>query len=193
MRRVWLDQQDPAANPRAVEAILAADLVVLGPSSLFTSIVPNLQVPGIARALVGTHAVRVFVCPKIDSLGETQGMSVADHVDQLLSLESPPLLDAVLVHHADAPEFVFPYAPGPAYRTSALAGDVVTSRDIDSAKRAPFGPIQAGEREISRIEQSVPVVLVRDFTGSESPAVHDAQALASALEEVLDQCRSARR
>ena len=120
-------------------------------------------------------------------------MSVADHVDQLLSLASSPLLDAVLVHHADAPEFVYPYAPGPAYRTSALAGDVVTARDIDTAKRAPFGPIQAGEREISRIEQSVPVVLVRDFTGSESAAVHDVKALASALEEVLDQCRSARR
>lgn len=193
MRRVWLDQQDPAANPRAVEAILAADLVVLGPGSLFTSIVPNLQVPGIAHALAGTHAVRVFVCPKIDSLGETQGMSVADHVDQLLSLASSPLLDAVLVHHADTPEFVYPYAPGPAYRSSALAGDVVTARDIDTAKRAPFGPIQAGEREISRIEQSVPVVLVRDFTGSESAAVHDVKALASALEEVLDQCRSARR
>ena len=193
MERVWLDQDDPAANPRAVEAILAADLVVLGPGSLFTSIVPNLQVPGIVRALAGTHAVRVFVCPKIDSLGETQGMSVADHVDQLLSLASSPLLDAVLVHHADAPEFVYPYAPGPAYRTSALSGDVVTARDIDTAKRAPFGPIQAGEQEISRIEQSVPVVLVRDFTGSESAAVHDVEILANALQEVFYLCRSARR
>ena len=193
MQRVWLDQQDPAANPRAVEAILSADLVVLGPGSLFTSIVSNLQVPGIAGALAHTHAVRVFVCPKIDSLGETQGMSVADHVDQLLAQSERPLLDAVLVHHASTPEFVYPYAPGPAYRMGALADEVVSARDIDTAKRAPFGPIEAGEQDIARIKGNVPAVLVRDFTGSESAAVHDVQALATALGEVLDQCRSARR
>lgn len=193
MERVWLDQDDPAANPRAVDAILAADLVVLGPGSLFTSIIPNLQVPGIARALAETRAVRVFVCPKIDSLGETRGMSAADHVARLLEQASEPLLDAVLVHRADVPEFVYPYAPGPAYRTVALGGDVVSAREIDAAKNAPFGPIQADGRDVARIERDVPVVLVRDFTGCESAAVHDVDILAKALQEVFDLCHSARR
>lgn len=193
MERVWLDQEDPVANPRAVDAILSADLVVLGPGSLFTSIIPNLQVPGIARALSRTRAVRVFVCPKIDSLGETRDMSAADHVIQLLAQAPEPLLDAVLVHRAEGPEFVYPYAPGPAYRMGALAGDVVSARDIDAAKSAPFGPIQAGDSDVALIEHEVPVVLVRDFTGCESAAVHDVQALANALGEVLDLCRSARR
>ena len=193
MERVWLDQDDPVANPRAVDAILAADLVVLGPGSLFTSIIPNIQVPGIARALADTRAVRVFVCPKIDSLGETRGMSAADHVARLLEQASDSLLDAVLVHRASGPELVYPYASEPAYRTVALGGDVVSARDIDKAKNAPFGPIQAGDRDLARIERDVPVVLVRDFTGRESAAVHDVDNLANALQEVFGLCRSARR
>ena len=85
MSEVRLEPACPAANEEAVEAILNADLVVLGPGSLFTSIIPNVLVPGIRDALAATSATRVFVCPKIDSLGETAGMSVADHVEALVA------------------------------------------------------------------------------------------------------------
>lgn len=189
-----LDQDAPAANEGAVRAILEADLVVLGPGSLFTSIAPNLEVPGIVEALAATHAVRVFVCPKIDSLGETRGMSVADHVEYLLGHGLADKLDAVLVHRASAPEEVYPYADQPAAPAPALAGDGVVSSDaIARAKRSPFGPIRAGEEELDRIARFVPHVLVRDFTGAESPAVHDVRALADALAEAVRTCRSARR
>ncbi len=110
--RVWLTPVDARANEAAVHAILDADLVVLGPGSLFTSIVPNVLVPGIAQALVETRARRVFVCPKIDSLGETSGMSVADHVDVLASCGLRDALDAVLVHRAEREELVYPMRSG---------------------------------------------------------------------------------
>lgn len=188
-----LDQDAPAADAGAVRAILEADLVVLGPGSLFTSIAPNLEVPGIVEALFATDAVRVFVCPKIDSLGETRGMSVADHVEYLLDHGLAGKLDAVLVHRASAPEEVYPYAADADAPAPVARGGVVSSDDIARAKRAPFGPIRAGDEELDRIGRFVPHVLVRDFTGTESPAVHDVRALADALAEAVRTCRSALR
>ena len=192
--RVWLEPADAAANEAAVRAILDADLVALGPGSLFTSIIPNVLVGGIRDALRETHAVRVFVCPKIDSLGETNGMSVADHVEALAAHVLDGALDAVLVHSASKPEFVYPYQKRAWELASAQAvaacaagahhDGVVTAEEIAAAKDAPFGPIRATAEDLARIRALVPRVLVRDFTGDGSPAVHDAGRLASALDEV---------
>ncbi len=123
--RVWLEPAGAAANPEAVEAILAADLVVLGPGSLFTSIIPNVLVDGIREALVHTSARRVFVCPKIDSLGETSGMSVADHVYALAACGLADAIDAVLVHRGAEPEFVYPYEKRAWERLVAQAAGVL--------------------------------------------------------------------
>lgn len=192
---VWLDPADAEADRDAVDAIMGADLVVLGPGSLFTSIVPNVLVPGIRDALVSTAARRVFICPKIDSLGETSGMSVADHVEVLASCGLRGALDAVLVHRAESPEFVFPYEKRAWERSVAEAaraadagaapGDVVPASTIAAVKGAPFGPIRASEEDIERIRALAGFVVIRDFTGGESPAVHDAGRLARALAEVV--------
>lgn len=123
--RVWLEPAGAVANPEAVEAILAADLVVLGPGSLFTSIIPNVLVDGIREALVRTSARRVFVCPKIDSLGETSGMSVADHVYALAACGLADAIDAVLVHRGAEPEFVYPYEKRAWERLVAQAAGVL--------------------------------------------------------------------
>ena len=192
---VWLEPADAPANHAAVDAILQADLVVMGPGSLFTSIVPNLLVPGIRQALIDTRATRVFVCPKIDSLGETSGMSVADHVDVLVRSGLGHSVDVVLVHRADEPEFVYPYEKRAWERAVALAAagavgegvpGVMSPAAIEAAKGAPFGPIRASEEDLERIRAVAGRVLVRDFTGaSASPAVHDAGRLAAALAEVV--------
>ena len=192
--RVWLEPADAAANEAAVQVILDADLVALGPGSLFTSIIPNVLVGGIRDALRKTHATRVFVCPKIDSLGETNGMSVADHVEALAAHGLDGALDAVLVHSASKPEFVYPYQKRAWELASAQAvaacaagahhDGVVTAEEIAAAKDAPFGPIRATAEDLARIRALVPRVLVRDFTGDGSPAVHDAGRLAAALDEV---------
>lgn len=123
--RVWLEPAGAVGNPEAVEAILAADLVVLGPGSLFTSIIPNVLVDGIREALCRTSARRVFVCPKIDSLGETSGMSVADHVYALAACGLADAIDAVLVHRGAEPEFVYPYEKRAWERLVAQAAGVL--------------------------------------------------------------------
>ncbi len=80
INRVFLDPPNAEAYLPAVRAILEADIVVLGPGSLYTSVIPNLMVEGIAHALRHTPAEKVYVCNVATQPGETDGYDVADHV-----------------------------------------------------------------------------------------------------------------
>ena len=83
IRRLSLQPEHPPAYPEAIKAILEADLIVLGPGSLYTSLLPNLLVDGIYRALLASSALRVYVCNVATQRGETDGYGVADHVAAL--------------------------------------------------------------------------------------------------------------
>lgn len=83
IRRVWLQPDSPPAYPKAIQAILNADMVVVGPGSLYTSLLPNLLVPDIAAALRSTRALRVFVVNVATQPGETQGFTIGDHLRAL--------------------------------------------------------------------------------------------------------------
>lgn len=80
VRRVWLEPDSPFAFPPAVRAVLAADLVVIGPGSLYTSILPNLLVPDLHEALRASRALKAFVVNIATQPGETSQFSVQDHV-----------------------------------------------------------------------------------------------------------------
>ncbi len=103
IRRVVCDPAKPRATPEAVDAILAAELIVLGPGSLYTSIVPNLLVPGISAAVRQSLAAKLYVCNVLTQPGETTGFTVGDHVEALMLNSSTPagegyrLMDTVLV------------------------------------------------------------------------------------------------
>ena len=98
IKRVYLQPERPAAFPEAVRAILDADLVVVGPGSLYTSILPNLLVDGIAKALASTEALRVYVCNVATQPGETDGFRVSDHWRALLSHVRGDAVDVVLAN-----------------------------------------------------------------------------------------------
>ncbi|MBL8165868.1 MAG: YvcK family protein [Anaerolineae bacterium] len=91
---------DAAAYGESVQAILEADLVVIGPGSLFTSILPNLLVKGIAEALRATNAYVVYVCNVATQPGETDGFTVADHVLALERQVGRGLFQVVLANNA---------------------------------------------------------------------------------------------
>ncbi len=80
IREVYLAPENPPAHPEAVRSILEADLIVLGPGSLYTSVLPNLLVQGVRRSLIAAPAPKVYVCNVATQHGETDGFSVADHV-----------------------------------------------------------------------------------------------------------------
>src|SRR6266850_2448874 len=84
IRRLYLKPDHPAAQPEAVAAILEADLIVLGPGSLYTSVLPNLLVEGIAKALLQSDGLKVYVCNVATQPGETDGYDVAAHVSALV-------------------------------------------------------------------------------------------------------------
>lgn len=81
--KVSLEPAEVPAYPPAVQAILQADMVIVGPGSLYTSILPNLLVPDIARALQHTRAKRVYACNLATQPGETDNYTVADHVNAI--------------------------------------------------------------------------------------------------------------
>ncbi len=83
IERVYLEPDDVPAYPGALRAILEADLIVAGPGSLYTSVLPNLLVREIAQALAASRATRVYVCNVATQCGETDGYSVGDHVTAL--------------------------------------------------------------------------------------------------------------
>jgi uncharacterized cofD-like protein len=80
IREVYLVPANPPAHPEAVRAILEADLIVLGPGSLYTSVLPNLLVQGVKRSLIAAPAPKIYVCNVATQYGETDGFSAADHV-----------------------------------------------------------------------------------------------------------------
>ncbi|GAB6931692.1 gluconeogenesis factor YvcK family protein [Calditerricola satsumensis] len=106
IRRVWLDPPDVAALPEAVAALEQADAIVLGPGSLYTSLLPNLLVPGIVDAIRRSPAVKLYICNVMTQPGETDGYSAADHVQALVDHVGDRLFDYVIVHSGRIPSEV---------------------------------------------------------------------------------------
>jgi uncharacterized cofD-like protein len=98
IERVYLEPDDAPAYPEAVRAILEADLVIAGPGSLYTSVLPNLLVRDIAQAVAASRALRVYVCNVATQPGETDGYSVGDHVAALERHVGGELFPAILAN-----------------------------------------------------------------------------------------------
>lgn len=80
IRRVWLEPGNPPAFPKVIRKVLEADMIVVGPGSLYTSILPNLLVPDIAHAIRASRALKIFVCNVATQRGETEDFNCGDHV-----------------------------------------------------------------------------------------------------------------
>lgn len=99
IQAVYLDPPDPPAHPDAVDAISGADHILLGPGSLFTSLIASLIVPGIRKAMQDTSARRIFVCNTRMQKGETDGLDAAAHVGAMLAHAGAFCIDTVVVQN----------------------------------------------------------------------------------------------
>jgi uncharacterized cofD-like protein len=100
IKRIYLRPENAQPLPEALEAIRLADVIILGPGSVYTSIIPNLLVEGIAEAIAKSRAIKIYVCNVMTQPGETDGYTAADHVRVLA--EHAPLTEAGrrrLIHH----------------------------------------------------------------------------------------------
>jgi uncharacterized cofD-like protein len=98
IERVWITPADVAAGSDAIAAIAEADVIVLGPGSLFTSLLPVLLVPEIRDAVATASALRLYVCNVATQAGETAGYDLADHVEALVGHTATGLVDVVLAN-----------------------------------------------------------------------------------------------
>jgi uncharacterized cofD-like protein len=99
VQRVYLEPENAPAYPEAIRAILDADLVVIGPGSLYTSVLPNLLVQDLAHAVTSSPAMKVYVCNVATQAGETEGYDVSAHVQALRAHVGPGLFYLVLANH----------------------------------------------------------------------------------------------
>ena len=104
IHEVFLNPPSALAHPDAVRAILDADLIVVGPGSLYTSVLPNLIVDGIHKAMVATSAVKIFVCNVATQHGETDGFAVEDHLAAVERHTAPDLFHAIIANNNIVPE-----------------------------------------------------------------------------------------
>ncbi len=104
LTRVELDPAAPPAFPGAVAALEQADLILLGPGSLYTSIIPNLLIPGIRQAIVKSGARVILLLNLMTQPGETDGMMGVDHLAAVQSHAGAGVVDAVLVNSTPIPE-----------------------------------------------------------------------------------------
>ena len=93
---VRLLPEHPPALPAALDAIHRAEVILLGPGSLYTSVIPNLLVDGISEAIEDSSALKIYICNIMTQEGETEGMTAQDHVAALLEHGGPGLVDLCL-------------------------------------------------------------------------------------------------
>lgn len=160
LARVRLDPPSPPAYEPALEAIREADVIVIGPGSLYTSLIPNFLVAGVADAVRASSATRIYVCNVANMRGETHGLDAADHVMALAEHGANSAVDVVLVHD--------PCLAGPGVCENDAVEAVVADEDVR-------GRIEALGIRVVAADLADPADLVR----------HSRTALLRALEGVV--------
>jgi len=158
---VHLEPPDPPGYEPALETIRRADVIVIGPGSLYTSLIPNFLVSGIAQAVADSSALRVYVCNVANMRGETGGLDAADHVAALVDHGLGGRLDVVLVHQP-------------------CAGDAPLCDD-----GAGIEAVAAGPEVIARIEALGPRVVAAALADPDDPVRHSRAELLRTLEGVV--------
>ena len=110
IKQVRLVPERPAALPESLQAIADADVIIIGPGSLYTSIIPNFLVEGISEAVAKSDALKIYVMNIMTQDGETEGCTGADHVRAILDHACPGIMDVCIANCAPISESVLePY------------------------------------------------------------------------------------
>ena len=193
LERVALESQGPVRPYEpALEAIRAADFIVLGPGSLFTSVIPNVLVPGVVDAIRASQGCTVFVCSLADMQGETWGLTAREHVEALVAHGMEGLLDFVLVHSPESCELQEEFETRGELDASEGCGSSCVE-GVAFAHPAGVRCVPVHQGDLDAIAQMGPKVFARNLVDPQHPTWHHPQALCDSFEEVLKQCRSRQR
>jgi uncharacterized cofD-like protein len=163
IERAWVTPTDVLACADALVAIAEADLIVLGPGSLYTSLLPSLLLPQIRDAVAASGALRVYVCNVATQDGETTDLDLAGHVEALIAHAGAGIVDVVLANNRP--------------------GDAATLRAPSAPVRLSWPPAL----------EHAPRLVLDDVVDASAAQRHDSDRLAAAVMRVLDREGSARR
>lgn len=139
--RVRLEPENPQVNQDAVDAIAKADLILLGPGSLYTSVIPNLLVDGIVDAIAASHALRVYICNVMTQDGETEGYTAGDHLKALLAHSGGrKLVDCCLVNSEPVQDYLLPLYAKQNSEPIRLDREVIESLGVEVELRPVVDP-----------------------------------------------------
>ncbi len=127
IKRLFTDPQDCKALPDVISAIRDAELIILGPGSLYTSVIPNLLIREIAHEIAKSSAKKIYVCNIMTQPGETDGYSVCDHINAIMKhAGSKNVIDAVLVND---------FMPSNLAKKYQIAGSYPVKLDFENLKK----------------------------------------------------------
>ncbi len=160
--QVTIEPADVRANPEALERILEADMIVIGPGSLFSSVLPNLLITDIRDAIAAAGGLRIYVCNVATQPGETEHFSAAEHLEALFNHIGEGLIDYVLIN------------------------------DNRKARRPQHWEAEPVELDIRRLEELPVVVIEEDLIDVANAHRHDPAKLAAALMRLQQEDRGDR-
>jgi len=147
IRHVFFEPEMAEPLHEVIEAIRSADAIVLGPGSLFTSVLPNFLVDRVADEVAGAHAVKIYVCNVMTQPGETEHMSAADHVESLFANAGTRVCDVVVVNDEPPSKLLDVYAKEgqepvrpDIERIAAMGLDVVRAQMISETQTVRHDP-----------------------------------------------------
>jgi uncharacterized cofD-like protein len=190
---VMLEPADALALPKTLQAIAGADLVTIGPGSLYTSLITNLLVNGVAEALAATHAIRVYIANLMTEANESLGLSVAEHIERIYEHAGRPIFDYALVSTGAISAIVRErYAAEGAEPTRAdierieamgircITGDFVAEGDVlrhaadrvtEALLTLPCAPLSLDAERTRRIGEQIPDVNSPKFLRNRGAAI----------------------
>ena len=195
LESVWLAGEDgrtPRAYEPACQAIREADLIVLGPGSLFTSIIPNLLIPGVVDAIRASRGRVLFVCALADVQGETWGLTAREHFEALAAHGMEGLIDYMLVHSKVPLRAESPATGSFAALSGAELEHASTSDLNDTQLTRGVRPISINYADMLAIQSRGPIVISRNLADADHPTWHSPFALRDAFQNVIKLARARR-
>jgi len=162
IEQVFIEPADVRANGEALERILEAEMIVLGPGSLFSSVMPNLLISDVRDALAASSGMKAYVCNVATQPGETQSMSASAHLEALFAHVGEDLIDYVILN-----------------------------RNTD-ARRPEGWLAEPVEVDVRRLEELPVVIVEEDVIDPHNAHRHDPAKLAAALMRLLQEDRISR-
>lgn len=154
---LFLSPQEPKAAKSAIDAIMNADMLVIGPGSLYTSVITNLLIPEIKAAVLKTNAIKVYVCNVMTQPGETDGYSACDHVAAIYKHVGEEFFDYVIINKQEVSENILE-------KYSAKGAYPVRHNKVDLACKCA-NIIEANLISEENLVRHEPIKLAKTFIG----------------------------